>query len=292
MALDDGPHGKRVARRDETEHGVPHRPADVGVEAPVPALEVAVHDDDFCGRVGGDQVGGRGDGGRVRGAQRPPSSTQRPHYRKSRQGAGNGLYTSGREKRRREKRSRYSRVDRSVRREGGKGPAEGGGDAESEVRRGEVPTSLHLALRRHSAWSCRARGGAAGRGQARSQPACSEQRKSVRQRALTPPRSIGAGPRCRGCKHSGEFPPGPGVQSGGEGRGEQLGVDEEAGFGRGRREGGPTRDKGSGVWRREAGKGGREEPGGRRAWSIALHTHYNCISTARIRAKEIAGSAL
>ena len=59
------PHEEWIARRDEVEQRAPHRLDDIGVEAGVPALEVAIYEDDFGGGMGRNEVGGEGDGGRV-----------------------------------------------------------------------------------------------------------------------------------------------------------------------------------------------------------------------------------
>lgn len=57
---------KRIARRDEVDHFVPQRSDHVDVEAPVPALDVALDQDDLGVRVRPDEVFGESHGGRIR----------------------------------------------------------------------------------------------------------------------------------------------------------------------------------------------------------------------------------
>lgn len=61
------PHEKRITHSHEIEHGTPHRLDDIGVETLIPALEIALDENNSGVGVGGDEVFGEGDGGRVGG---------------------------------------------------------------------------------------------------------------------------------------------------------------------------------------------------------------------------------
>lgn len=60
-------HEEWITHSHEIEHGTPHRLDDSRIKALVPALEIALDENDFRVGVGGDQVFGEGDGGRVGG---------------------------------------------------------------------------------------------------------------------------------------------------------------------------------------------------------------------------------
>ena len=65
VAPSHGAQEPRVQLGDEADQRAPLRRDDVGVEAPVPGLDLALDEDDFRVGVCGDQVLGEGDGGRV-----------------------------------------------------------------------------------------------------------------------------------------------------------------------------------------------------------------------------------
>ena len=66
MARPHGAEHPRIQRRHEADKRAPLRGNDVAVKTREPRFKLPLYENHLCGRVGGDQVLGEGDGGRVR----------------------------------------------------------------------------------------------------------------------------------------------------------------------------------------------------------------------------------